>query len=143
MAAAVLALLGLLLSAYLTLYKLGFTAPLVCGEGGSCERVQLGPWGDFLGLPVAAYGVAGYLSLLVAALVGLQPRWLSHSGPTRWLVALSALGVLFTIYLKYLELFVIHAVCRWCVVSAILITAILAVSLAGLRASSLSPRTPS
>jgi uncharacterized membrane protein len=133
MAAAALALLGLLLSLYLTLYKLGYMAPLVCGSGGACERVQLGRWGELLGLPVAAYGVGGYLALLVVALAGLQPRWLSHPGPTRWLVGLSALGVLFTAYLKYLELFVIHAVCRWCVVSAVIITGILVVSVVGLR----------
>ena len=133
MTAAVLALLGLLLSIYLTLFKLGLTGPLACGAGGACERVQLGPWGDFLGLPVAAYGVGGYLAILAVAVLGLQERWLARPGPTRWLVFLSAGGFAFTVYLKYLELFRIHAVCRWCVVSAVLITAILGVSVAGLK----------
>ena len=133
MTAAVLALLGLMLSIYLTLYKLGFTGPLVCGAGGSCERVQLSRWGDFLGLPVAAYGVGGYLAILAVAILGLQDGWVSRPEPTRWLVFLSAGGVGFTIYLKYLELFRIHAICRWCVVSAVLITAILAVNLVALK----------
>ncbi|MEK6609735.1 MAG: vitamin K epoxide reductase family protein [Gemmatimonadota bacterium] len=133
MAVAVLALLGLLLSIYLTLYKLGFTGPLVCGAGGSCERVQNSQWGDFLGIPVAAYGVGGYAALMGVAVLGLQERWESRPEPTRWLVWLSLGGVAFTFYLKYLELFRIHAICRWCVVSAVLITAILGVSLAGLK----------
>ncbi|MBI1723255.1 MAG: vitamin K epoxide reductase family protein [Gemmatimonadetes bacterium] len=133
MAVAVLALVGLLLSTYLLLYKLGFTGPLVCGAGGSCERVQTSQWGVFLGLPVAAYGVGGYLAILGVALLGLQERWQDRAEPTRWLAWLSGAGLAFTVYLKYLELFRIHAVCRWCVVSAVLITAIFGVSLAGLK----------
>lgn len=132
-AVALLALLGLLLSIYLTLYKLGFTGPLVCGAGGACERVQNSQWGDFLGIPVAAYGVGGYLALLGVAVLGLQEEWENRPEPTRWLVRLSGAGVAFTIYLKYLELFRIHAICRWCVVSAVLITAIFAVSVVGMK----------
>lgn len=130
---AVLALLGLLLSVYLTMYKLGMTGPLQCGEGGSCERVQMGPWGDFLGIPVAAFGVGGYLAILVVAVMGLQPRWEASRIPALLLVALAAGGVAFTAYLKYLEIFRIHAICRWCVVSAVMITAILGLAIAGLR----------
>lgn len=128
-----LALLGLLLSVYLTMYKLGMTGPLQCGDGGSCERVQLGPWGDLFGIPVAAYGIGGYLAILAVALVGLQPRWSGSRTPTLLLVLLGAGGVGFTAYLKYLELFRIHAICRWCVVSAVMITAILVLSVVGLK----------
>lgn len=134
-AIAVMALLGLLLSVYLTFFKLGLIGPLSCGDGGSCERVQLGPWGSLYGIPVAAYGVLGYLALLLVALVGLQPRWEGRRGPTTLLAALAACGVAFTAYLKYLEFFRIHAVCRWCVVSAVLITAILVTAVVGLRAN--------
>lgn len=133
MAVAVLALVGLLLSTYLLLYKLGFTGPLVCGAAGSCERVQTSRWGVLLGLPVAAYGVGGYLAILGVALLGLQERWQDRAKPTRWLVWLSGAGLAFTLYLKYLELFRIHAICRWCVVSAVLITAIFVLSLVGMR----------
>jgi uncharacterized membrane protein len=132
-AIAVLALLGLLLSAYLTMYKLGMVGELKCGAGGSCERVQLGPWGDFLGIPVAAYGIGGYLAILVVAMVGLQPRWETSRTPALLLVLLAAGGFAFTVYLKYLELFRIGAVCRWCVVSAVLITVILVLALVGVK----------
>ena len=133
MVVAALALAGLLLSVYLTMYHAGLVGALACGSSASCERVQLGPWGSFLGLPVAAYGVAGYLAMLVVALAGLQPRWEHSATPTRLLVLLSGGGVAFTLYLKYLELFVIRAICRWCVISAVLITAIFLVSLLSLR----------
>lgn len=133
MAGAVLALLGLLLSTYLLLHRLGLTGPLACGAGDTCDKVQTSSYAVLLGLPVAAYGVAGYLGLLVVALVGLQPRWVARREPTVVLVALAAMGTAFTAYLKYLELFRINAICWWCVASAVLIVSILAVSLAGLR----------
>ncbi len=130
---AVLALIGLLLSVYLVLFKLGMVGSLRCGGSGSYEEVQLGPWGSIFGIPVAAFGVAGYLVLLIVAMVGLQPRWLDRPEPTKWLVIFSGLGVLFTCYLFYLEIFVIHAICRWCVGSAVVIAAIFLVALSGSR----------
>ncbi len=133
MAAAALALVGLLLATYLLLHSLGFTGPLVCGTSASCDTVQSSRYAKFLGLPVAGYGVGGYGALFAIALAGLQPRWAERRGPTVWLTVLAAIGVAFTVYLTYLELFVIHAICRWCVGSAAIIVAIFGVSLTGLR----------
>ena len=59
--------------------------------------------------------------------------------PSRLLAVLSGGAVLFTVYLTYLELFVIHAVCRWCVGSAVIILAIFGLSLADLRRRSGEP----
>jgi uncharacterized membrane protein len=131
MAAAALSLAGLLVSVYLLLYKLGVTGPLVCGAGGGCEQVQASRWAELLGIPVAAYGVAGYLVLLGVSLAGLRAPWIERREPTNWLVILSGIGVAFSLYLTYLELFVIRAICRWCLVSAVLITAVFVVSLLG------------
>jgi uncharacterized membrane protein len=139
MAIAVLALLGLLVSTYLLLYKMGIVGTLMCGGSGACERVQDSPYAQFLGSPVAAYGVAGFAVLLGIALAGLGERWGSHSGPTRLLAACSGLGVLFAIYLTYLELAVIHDVCKWCVAIAVTITTIFVVALFGLRALRRAP----
>lgn len=132
MAAAALSLVGLLLSIFLTLYKLGFTGPLVCGTG-ECERVQTSKWAEILGVPVAAYGVAAYLALLVIAMAGLSEQRLADPRPTKWLLIVSGAGVAFSVYLTWLELFVIHAICRWCVASAVVITAIFVVSVLGRR----------
>jgi uncharacterized membrane protein len=129
-AVALMALIGLLLSVYLTLHQMGLLGPLACGPGGGCERVQASRWAYIAGIPVAAFGVVGYLGILVAALWGVQQ---GGTTPTRWLVALSGGGVLFTLYLKALEAFVIHAFCRWCIVSAILIALIFVTSLLDLR----------
>lgn len=133
MVAAVLSLGGFFVSLYLWLWKLGVVGELACGAGGQCEIVQNSSYAVVLGLPVAAYGVFGYLALLAVSLAGLHGRWATRQEPTVWLVALAAIGVAFTAYLTYLEAFVIRAWCRWCLVSAAIIVAILTVGLLGFR----------
>lgn len=137
-AIALLALVGCFVALYLWLYKIGVAGELKCGTG-ACETVQTSPWAVQLGVPVAFYGVVGYAALLAVALVGLQPGWLGRRGPTLLLAALATGGFAFTLWLTWLELFAIHAICRWCVVSAVIITAIWIVSLHALRTP--APRT--
>jgi len=132
MSAAVAALAGLFVSAYLWLYKLGRIGTLACGSGG-CETVQLSPQSRFLGIEVAAIGTAGYALLLVLTLASLQPRWEGSRRLLEVIVLLAAGAVAFTLYLKYLEFFVIHAVCRWCVGSAVLIVLFFTLMLLELR----------
>jgi uncharacterized membrane protein len=129
---AMLALIGTLLALYLWLWKIGVVGVLACGSG-ACETVQLSRYADFLGLPVALYGVCGYATLLAVSLVGLQPNWVHRRGPTLLLVALSGVGVAFTAYLTYIEGAVIHAWCRWCLASATIIGAIFVAALVGTR----------
>jgi len=132
MGAALMSLLGLLVSAYLYLYKIGRIGTLACGTGG-CETVQTSSWSRFLGVEVALIGLIGYAVLLVVALVALRPDQVERRPPALVLTALAAGGVLFTAYLTYLELFVIHAICRWCVGSAVIIVTVLALGLLELR----------
>ena len=131
-AIALLALVGLFVALYLWLHALGFGGPIKCGTGG-CDTVQASPYAVFLGIPVAFYGVVGYLSILVVAIVALRPAALLEPRWNLLLVGLATVGVAFTGYLTYLELFVIHAICRWCVGSAVIITVIWIVSLLSLR----------
>lgn len=139
-AIAAMALIGVLMSVYLTMFKLGLVGSLQCGGSGSCEIVQLGPFGSLFGVPVAAYGIAGYLVILVTAIVGLQPKWERRPEPTRAIVALGAGGVLFSAYLTYLEIFRIHAICRWCAGSAVLITLILVTAAVAAKRGTGQPR---
>jgi uncharacterized membrane protein len=132
MAGALVSLAGVFVSAYLWLYKLGLMGEIVCGTGG-CETVQLSPYSRFLGVEVPLIGLVGYAGLLGLTLASLQPRYAAARWPVAALAALSGLGVAFTAYLTYLELFVIHAICRWCVVSAGLITAFFVLMLLELR----------
>ncbi|MEE8477423.1 MAG: vitamin K epoxide reductase family protein [Gemmatimonadales bacterium] len=132
MAAALLSLVGVFVSSYLYLYKIGKIGTLACGTGG-CEAVQTSEWARFLGVEVSLIGLLGYLGLLLVALAGLQPPLEARRGVALLLVAMSGLGVAFAIYLTALEVFVIHAICRWCVGSAVIILLVLLVSLQDLR----------
>lgn len=132
MLAALVALAGMFVALYLTLYKLGYIGTLVCAVG-SCETVQTSKWATFLGFPVGAWGVAYYVAVLVLSLAGLAPALAERRGVSQLLVALTGFGVLFSLWLTYLELFVIHAVCQWCVISAILATVLFLICWLDLR----------
>jgi uncharacterized membrane protein len=113
---AVLAVGGLLMSAYLTwVHLLGMPPVCLTGNRG-CETVQSSRYAEILGVPVAALGMGGYVGLLFAAVL---------RGEVGVLLGLfvSLVGILFSAYLTYLELFVIYAVCQWCVSSAVLMMA--------------------
>ena len=94
------------------------------------------------GFPVAFYGVVGYLAVLIVALLALRPAALAERKWNVVLTGLATAGLLFTAYLTYLELFVIHAICRWCVGSAIVITLIWIVALTALRRPLAAPSPP-
>lgn len=123
MAAALLSLLGVFVALYLYLFKIGRIGALACGTG-DCETVQLSRYARFLGVEVSLIGVIGYVGLLALALWALRPGLANLRWPATLLSVLSGIGVVFAVYLTWLELFVIHAICRWCVGSALIITAI-------------------
>ena len=139
MIVAALALAGIFIALYLTLYKLGVIGQLSCSIG-SCETVNTSKWSRFLGLPVAAWGVLFYLDVFAVALIGTLPRFENERVISVVLVAEAAVGVLFSAWLTYLELGVIHAICIWCVTSALIVTLIFLVALADLKELSASRR---
>ena len=132
MIVAALALAGIFISLYLTLYKLNVIGELSCSLG-SCETVNTSRWSMFLGLPVAAWGLLFYVDVFIIALLGTTPRFEYEPAISLVLVAQAAIGVVFSAWLTYLELAVIHAICIWCVTSACIVVAILLVSVADLR----------
>lgn len=125
---ALMAMAGVAIATYLTLYKTGAIGQLACSVG-SCETVNTSKWSTFLGLPVAAWGLGFYLLLLGVTLAGVQERWSASLSLSRVLLGLTLWGVLFSAWLTYLELFVIHAICVWCVTSAVLVAVMCVVSL--------------
>ncbi|HXG44925.1 MAG TPA: vitamin K epoxide reductase family protein [Gemmatimonadales bacterium] len=126
MAVAALSLAGFFVALYLYLWKLGLVGTMACGTG-ACEAVQLSPYSQFLGVEVPLIGVLGYLALFLVSLLALQ-----RPGERRWaalLLGLASGALLFTLYLKYVEFFVLRAVCRWCVLSAALVVLIFVAAL--------------
>ncbi len=129
-----LALAGLGVSGYLTWTHLTSHA-IACGGSQECDIVQQSAYSTVLGIPVALLGMLAYATLL--ALLLLRGRL-----PEEWdayiplaVFGISLIGVLYSAYLTYLEIYVIHAICRWCASSAVIITAIFFLSLPDLRSS--------
>ncbi|HYD54006.1 MAG TPA: vitamin K epoxide reductase family protein [Gemmatimonadaceae bacterium] len=119
MLAALVALVGLFVALYMTLYKYGVIGTLNCAVG-SCETVQTSRWATLFGFPVAVWGVGFYLSVLALTLVGTHERYGESRAVPLALLVLTGWGVLFSGWLTYLEAAVIKAWCQWCVVSAVL-----------------------
>lgn len=120
-AVAVVALLGVAVAGYLVWVHYSGHAP-ICLASGGCERVQSSRYAEFLGVPVALLGLGGYIAILASLL------WRGETG--RAVTAgLSLVGFGFSVYLTYLELFRIEAICQWCVASAILMTILMVLSL--------------
>ena len=121
MAIPALALLGIGISGYLTYVKFNHKIA-VCLGLGDCEIVQTSRYSEILGIPIALLGLGLYAALLVAWAWGRRPdAWLADQVP--WvLFGLSLAGTLFSAYLTYLEVFVIRAICPWCVASAAVVT---------------------
>ena len=141
MIVAALALAGIFISLYLTLYKIGVIGELTCSIG-SCETVNTSKWASFLGLPVAAWGLFFYIDVFAIALIGTMPRFENEPVISVVLTAEAAVGVLFSSWLTYLELGVIHAICIWCVTSAVIVTLILVTSTLDLKESRARSTTP-
>jgi uncharacterized membrane protein len=128
-----LTLLGLGVSAYLTWVKLtGNTAS--CGTIGDCQSVNNSRYAEIGGVPIALFGALGYLALLAA--LAVEWRWPRFSETARLAAfGISLMGTLYSAYLTYIEVAVLRAICPYCVVSAIAMTAILILCVLRLRAA--------
>ncbi len=103
--------------------------PAVCGPVGDCNVVQTSPYAFLFGvLPVGVLGLIGYLLMLAAWWVQRSEDNPLASWSWLGLFGMAFFGVLFSIYLTYLEMFVIRAVCAWCLTSAVIMAALLALS---------------
>jgi len=122
-AAAVLALVGIGIATYIVIADSGGGAPKCLAGGGGCETVADSHYSHLAGINVAVFGIFGYVVLLAAAIV---PGDAGRFGG--FLTALVGFG--FSAYLTYLELFVIDAICQWCVASAVVMSLSLAVAAA-------------
>lgn len=134
-----LAVAGVAVAAYLSWVALDHTQSVACGPLGDCETVQDSQYAHVAGVPVALLGLGMYAALV---LLTAARRWLAGAPPLLavWAFALALGGTLYSGYLTYLELFVIDAICAWCVVSALLVTAILLLSLPDVRSRAGRPR---
>jgi len=116
--AIVVAIIGLAVSIYLSVVKLA-NQDVLCFKGmGDCQVVTNSAYSVWRGIPIAYLGTAGYI-LILGLLVLKQVQKHASSSIMLALFGITAFGALYSLYLTYVELFIIHSVCPWCLTSAI------------------------
>jgi uncharacterized membrane protein/thiol-disulfide isomerase/thioredoxin len=121
----VLSLIGCGVAAYMA-YVETTQVSAVCGPVGDCNTVQQSAYARLFGvLPIGVLGVLGYIAILVVWLVRRFGRGCPADLAALALLGMTAFGTLFSIYLTFLEPFVIGATCAWCLSSAIIMTLLL------------------
>ncbi len=121
-----LAAIGLIDSGYLTWIKLAH-ATAACAGIGDCEAVNSSVYSEISGVPIALLGAGAYLVMLALLLLEPHGGFWAENGPLG-VFGLSLVGVLYSAYLTYIEVAVLYAICPFCVISAIVLVALLGVS---------------
>jgi uncharacterized membrane protein len=112
-----LSLAGLGVALYLAYVEIS-QVEAVCGPVGHCNLVQSSPYARILGIPIAVMGVLNYVAIVILW-AGQRVKSLATLSALG-LLSLTLFGTLFSIYLTLLEIFVIRAVCAWCLSSAVI-----------------------
>jgi len=118
----VLTVLGIGVASYLTYVHYAGIKP-ACTAGESCTKVQTSQWSKLAGVPVALIGLLGYIAILGSL---LAPEGENSRLAT---MVMTLVGFGFSAYLTGRELFSIHAICEWCVSSAVIVTILMCLSL--------------
>ena len=124
--AIVLAIIGLLVSIYMTIYKITSNDSMCIGSG-DCKTVNASRYAEVYGIPVAVLGVAGYAAILAVLLLERKPGFFQQNG-TLLFFGLSLTGFLFTLYLIFVETVLIKAYCPFCITSQTAMTIIFIIS---------------
>jgi uncharacterized membrane protein len=130
-AAVVLAIMGLVDSIYLSYIKLA-NQTASCSLIGDCQAVNNSRYAVVGGIPIAVLGAAGFLFILILLYLD-RP---TAGGPEALRFALFGVtlaGTIYSIYLTYLEVFVLEAICPFCVLSAVMMVGLFVLSLIRLR----------
>lgn len=121
MIATFVAAFGIGVATYIAIEAAGGDAPVCIAGGGGCQTVAESSYSHLFGVNIAVFGIVGYVLLLAAALLRGDAARMAGFG-----LALGGFG--YSVFLTYLELFKIEAICQWCVASAVLMTVLFAVN---------------
>ncbi len=117
-----LVILGALVSIYMTIYK--FTAnDAMCLGSGDCHTVNASKYSEVNGIPVAVFGIIGYLAILAALYFEDSSRFFKQNA-TLMIFGMSLTGFIFTVWLIYVEIALLKAICPFCVTSQVAMTLI-------------------
>jgi uncharacterized membrane protein len=121
MVATFVAAFGIGVATYITIADSGGGSPVCIAGGGGCETVANSTYSHLFGVNIAVFGIVGYVLLLAASLLHGDAARMGGFG-------VSLVGFGYSVYLTYLEVFKIEAICQWCVASAILMTVLFALN---------------
>jgi len=129
-ASVALVVLGLLVSIYMTIYKI-FNADAMCLGSGDCSTVNASRYSEVNGIPVAVIGVLGYLAILATHYFENHNRFFEQNS-TLMIFGMALTGFLFTLWLIYVEVALLKALCPFCVTSQAAMTVIFIIAVARL-----------
>ena len=118
---------GLFVSIYMTIYKVTSNDALCLGSG-DCSTVNASRYAEVYGIPVATIGIAGYFAILMSHWYERRDKFFEKNGPLL-IFGLALTGFLFTLYLIYVELVLLHAFCPFCLTSQFSMTVIFITSI--------------
>ena len=122
----VLGLIGLVDSAYLAYIKFA-NATASCAGIGDCDAVNSSKYAEVAGIPIALLGAGAYLTILVLLFLEKRGDFWREQSPL-FMFVLTLIGVLYSAYLTYIELAILHAICPYCVLSAVLLVLMFVIS---------------
>ncbi len=122
-----LAIVGLLVSIYMTIYKLTSNQTMCLGSGG-CSTVNSSRYSEVAGIPVALIGTAGYGAILIALWLEKRAGFFHEQGQVL-IFGMALTGFLFTIYLIYVEVALIKAYCPFCITSQVVMSLVFIISI--------------
>ena len=129
-ASVALVIVGLAVSVYMTIYKLSGNDGMCLGSG-DCSTVNASVFSEVNGIPVAVFGIVGYAAILVVHFYEVKMEFL-HKNGAMLIFGMSLTGFLFTLWLVYVELAILKAICPFCVTSQVAMTAIFIIAVARL-----------
>ena len=120
-------MIGLLVSIYMTIYKVTSNDALCLGSG-DCSTVNASRYAEVYGIPVAVIGIAGYFAILMTHWYEQRDKFFEKNGPML-IFGLALTGFLFTVYLIYIEFAILKALCPFCLTSQAAMTLIFIISI--------------
>ena len=129
----ILAFLGLLDSINLSWVRISGKYAL-CGPIGNCESVNTSQYSEVFGIPIALLGAGAYLVLIISLSLEYKSSYWEEYSPII-VFGISLIGVLYSIFLTYIEVAVLNAICPYCVISAVILVLLLVLSSIRLRQS--------
>jgi uncharacterized membrane protein len=120
--------IGLADSIYLIILKVTNNQTMCLKGLGDCWSVNLSPYSEIYGIPVSVFGALAYFLLLILLIPNVLP-WFSAIFKNQLAFGITFAGFIFSIYLTYLEIAVIKALCPFCIVSAVMMTVLFIITL--------------